>query len=306
MKTVDEAKEANVKQDEKIELLSEKIASNDSQVLYLASELKATQDELASRNRQIKRRKFVQTEVDDDDKGYKSDEAGKRLKRDHMKKTQDFLRTTTKGSERKQRQLKEALGGQLGAGDDSTLHTMINGISNMLKRYSTGGRPSNEGITVKRVLLTAVCSELDPSQCSLASKLLGVKSETLTDHSNLSHKIATGEESMIVCRGKERFDTVSQETIDFVTRFWINSSKPAPGKSDFKKNPHDKSKEERIYYNNSTSDEMFKEFTKICMLEGMDGPLEGATKFKELKPYFVLKEARQSCVCVYEVDGIIR
>jgi hypothetical protein len=38
---------------------------------------------------------------------------------------------------------------------------------------------------------------------------------------------------------------------------------------------------------------MFKEFTKICMLEGMDGPLVGATKFKELKPYFVLKEARQ-------------
>ena len=71
-------------------------ASNDSQVLYLASELKATQDELASRNRQIKRRKFVQTEVDDDDKGYKSDEAGKRLKRDHMKKTQDFLRTKGK------------------------------------------------------------------------------------------------------------------------------------------------------------------------------------------------------------------
>ena len=131
MKTVDEAKEANVKQDEKIELLSEKIASNDSQVLYLASELKATQDELASRNRQIKRRKFVQTEVDDDDKGYKSDEAGKRLKRDHMKKTQDFLRTTTKGREQKQRQLKEALGGQLGAGDDSTLHTMINGISSL-------------------------------------------------------------------------------------------------------------------------------------------------------------------------------
>ena len=102
-KTVDEAKEANVKQDEKIEFLSEKIASNDSQVFYLASELKATQDDLASRNRQIKRLKFVQTEVDDDDKGYKSDDAGKRMKRDHMKKTQDFIRTTTKGSEQKQR-----------------------------------------------------------------------------------------------------------------------------------------------------------------------------------------------------------
>ena len=50
-----------------------------------------------------------------------------------MKKTQDFLRTTTKGSEQKQRQLKEALGRQLGAEDDSTVHTMINGISNMLK-----------------------------------------------------------------------------------------------------------------------------------------------------------------------------
>ena len=69
MKTVDEANEANIKQDEKIEFLSEKIASNDSQVFYLASELKATQDDLASRNKQIKRLKFVQTEVDDDDKG---------------------------------------------------------------------------------------------------------------------------------------------------------------------------------------------------------------------------------------------
>ena len=198
MKTVDEANEANIKQDEKIEFLSEKIASNDSQVFYLASELKATQDDLASRNRQIKRLKFVQTEVDDDDKGYKSDDAGKRMKRDHMKKTQDFIRTTTKGSEQKQRQLIEALAGQLGAKDEPILHTMINGISSVLKQYSTGGRPSNEGMTVKRVLLTAICSEWDPSQCSLASKLLGVKSETLTDHSNLSHKIATGEESMIV------------------------------------------------------------------------------------------------------------
>lgn len=87
-----------------------------------------------------------------------------------------------------------------------------------------------------------MCSELDPSQCLSASKLLDVKNEILTDHSNLSRKIATGEESMIVCRGKERSDTVSQETIDFVTHFWINSFKPAPGKSDFKKNPLDKSK----------------------------------------------------------------
>ena len=140
----------------------------------------------------------------------------------------------------------------------SILHTMISGISSVLKQYSTGGRPSDEGMTVKRALLTAICSELDPSQCSLASKLLGVKSETLTDHSNLSHKIATGEESMIVCRGKERSDAVSQETIDFVTRFWINSSKPAPGKSDFKKNPHDKSKEERIYYAQHLKDCSFR------------------------------------------------
>ena len=86
----------------------------------------------------------------------------------------------------------------MGAKDEYILHTMVNGISSALKQYSTGGRPSNEGMTVKRVLLAAICSELDPSQCSSASKLLGVKSETLTDHSNLSHKIATGEESMIV------------------------------------------------------------------------------------------------------------
>ena len=199
MKTVDEAKEANVKQDEKIELLSEKIASNDSQVLYLGSELKATQDELASRNRQIKRRKFVQTEVDDDDKGYKSDEAGKRLKRDHMKKTQDFLRTTTKGREQKQRQLKEALGGQLGAGDDSTLHTMINGISNMLKRYSTGGRPSNEGMTVClppiqipphcKILAILLPDEINSTGVSIVSsdgnKRLFFVSKISTDHSLL-------------------------------------------------------------------------------------------------------------------------
>ena len=199
MKTVDEAKEANVKQDEKIELLSEKIASNDSQVLYLASELKATQDELASRNRQIKRRKFVQTEVDDDDKGYKSDEAGKRLKRDHMKKTQDFLRTTTKGSEQKQRQLKEALGGQLGGEDDSTLHTMINGISNMLKRYSTGGRPSNEGMTVClppiqipphcKILAILLPDEINSTGVSIVSsdgnKRLFFVSNISTDHSLL-------------------------------------------------------------------------------------------------------------------------
>ena len=199
MKTVDEAKEANVKQDEKIELLSEKIASNDSQVLYLGSELKATQDELASRNRQIKRRKFVQTEVDDDDKGYKSDEAGKRLKRDHMKKTQDFLRTTTKGREQKQRQLKEALGGQLGAGDDSTLHTMINGISNMLKRYSTGGRPSNEGMTVClppiqipphcKILAILLPDEINSTGASIVSsdgnKRLFFVSNISTDHSLL-------------------------------------------------------------------------------------------------------------------------
>lgn len=37
------------------------------------------------------------------------------------------------------------------------------------------------------------------------------------------------------------------------------------------------------------------------MLECMDGPLMGATKFKEMKSYYVLQEARQSCVCVYEV-----
>ena len=69
MKAVDEANEANVKQDRKIQFLGEKIASNNSQVSNLTSGLKATQDELANRNKQIKRLKFVQTEVDDDDKG---------------------------------------------------------------------------------------------------------------------------------------------------------------------------------------------------------------------------------------------
>ena len=59
MKAVDEANEANVKQDRKIQFLGEKIASNNSQVSNLTSGLKATQDELANRNKQIKRLKYI-------------------------------------------------------------------------------------------------------------------------------------------------------------------------------------------------------------------------------------------------------
>ena len=66
MKTVDEANEANIKQDEKIQFLGEMIASNDSQVSNLTSGLKATRDELANRNKQIKRLKYVETKIDDE------------------------------------------------------------------------------------------------------------------------------------------------------------------------------------------------------------------------------------------------
>ena len=59
MKTVDEANEANIKQDRKIQFLGEKIASNNSQVSNLTSGLKAPQDELANRNKQIKRLKYI-------------------------------------------------------------------------------------------------------------------------------------------------------------------------------------------------------------------------------------------------------
>ena len=58
-KTIDGANEANIKQDRKIQFLGEKIASNNSQVSNLTSGLKATQDELANRNKQIKRLKYI-------------------------------------------------------------------------------------------------------------------------------------------------------------------------------------------------------------------------------------------------------
>ena len=49
----------HIKQDRKIQFLGEKIASNNSQVSNVTSGLKATQDELANRNKQIKRLKYI-------------------------------------------------------------------------------------------------------------------------------------------------------------------------------------------------------------------------------------------------------
>ena len=37
----------------------------------------------------------------------------------------------------------------MGAKDESILYTMISGVSSVLKQYLAGGRPTNEGMTVK-------------------------------------------------------------------------------------------------------------------------------------------------------------